>query len=289
MELASYRQNVFSQNGEDGVIAKIFDVLNITAGYVCEFGAWDGIHLSNTHFLYRGNPPGFSYIPILIESDPSKFAKLEKNLNDIEKKYIANTLINKDPSHPDCLNKVLQKFNIPDLQENFSLLSIDVDGPDYEIWKGFTEYKPKVVIIETSQLLNPSEKIYPYKDGGATPGILVDLAKEKGYELICHTGTNLIFVLESLFDKFQIDDNSIDKLFIYMGPTATLKCAQLGYMSPEQAQEEIAYNAAHGLADTLAPGLSDYGNPWPVISLPRRRNVNVRDRAYIRTRRITEM
>ena len=262
MELASYRQNVFSQNGEDGVIAKIFDVLNITGGYVCEFGAWDGIHLSNTHYLYRDNPPGISYIPILIESDAYRFVELGLNLKNIEKKYIANILINKDPSHPDCLNKVLQKFNIPDLQENFSLLSIDVDGPDYEIWKGFTEYKPKVVIIETSQLLNPSEKIYPCPDGGASPGILVDLAKEKGYELICHTGVNLIFVLEELFDKFQIDNNSIDRLFIYMNATATLKCEELGIISHEEAEKEIAYNAAHGLVDQVSMGVTNLGNVY---------------------------
>ena len=262
MELAAHRRNVFSQYGEDGVIEKIFNVLNISGGYVCEFGAWDGIHLSNTHYLYRDNPQGLSYIPILIESDISKFAELEKNLNDIEKKYIANTLINKDPSHPDCLTKVLQKFNIPDLQENFSLLSIDVDGPDYEIWKEFTEFKPKVVIIETSQLLNPSEKIYPYLDGGATAGILVDLAKEKGYELICHTGANLIFVLKELFHKFQIDDNSIDKLFIYVGPTATLKCAEVGTISHEEAEKQIAYNTAHGLVDQVSMGVTDLGNGY---------------------------
>ena len=262
MELAAYRRNVYSQNGEDGVIAKIFDVLNITGGYVCEFGAWDGIHLSNTHYLYRDNPPGMSYIPILIESDADRFAELKLNLKNIEKKYISNTLVNKDSAHPDCLNKVLEKFNIPDLQENFSLLSIDVDGPDYEIWKGFTEYKPKVVIIETSQLLNPSEKIYPCPDGGASPGILVDLAKEKGYELICHTGANLIFVLKELFNKFQIDDNSIDKLFIYVNATATLKCAELGSYTYEEAEKRIAYNTAHGLVDQVSMGVTNLGNVY---------------------------
>lgn len=280
MELAAHRRNVFSQYGEDGVIEKIFDVLNISGGYVCEFGAWDGIHLSNTYNLYKGKSrKAQMFIPILIESDPSKFTELEKNLKNIEKKYIANTLVNKDPSHPDCLYNILKKFNIPDLKENFSLLSIDVDGPDYEIWKGFTEYKPfifcteykpKVVIIETTQLLNPAEKIYPCEHGGASPGILVDLAKEKGYELICHTGVNLIFVLEELFDKFQIDNNSIDKLFIYMNATAVLKYAGLGHMSPEEAKSQIKIDAQEGRVTQFSLGISDIGRVFdgPAASCP---------------------
>ena len=147
-------------------------------------------------------------------------------------------------------------------------MSIDVDGPDYEIWKGFTEYKPfifctefkpKVVIIETIQLLNPAEKIYPHACGGASPGILVDLAKEKGYELICHTGVNLIFVLEELFDKFQIDNNSIDKLFIYMNATAVLKYAELGYMSPEEAKSQIKINAQEDRVAQFSENISDLG------------------------------
>jgi len=36
-------KNVYSQNGEDGVIEKIFKDLEIIDGVVCEFGAWDGV------------------------------------------------------------------------------------------------------------------------------------------------------------------------------------------------------------------------------------------------------
>ena len=47
-----YRKNYFSQNGEDGILAKLLKDLkiknNITA---CEFGAWDGKHYSNTYNL----------------------------------------------------------------------------------------------------------------------------------------------------------------------------------------------------------------------------------------------
>jgi hypothetical protein len=43
--------NQFSQFGEDGVIGRIFDVIGEISRVCCEFGAWDGIHLSNTRAL----------------------------------------------------------------------------------------------------------------------------------------------------------------------------------------------------------------------------------------------
>jgi len=39
-----YQKNIHSQNGEDGIVEELLKRLNIESGYVCEFGAWDGIH-----------------------------------------------------------------------------------------------------------------------------------------------------------------------------------------------------------------------------------------------------
>ena len=133
MELETFRKNVFSQYGEDGVIERIFEVLDITSGYVCEFGAWDGIHCSNTYNLYSDDS---DFIPILIESDKEKYKDLEVNLQDIKQKYIANKFLNKESNHKDSLSNIVKDFKINDINNNnFVLLSIDVDGPDYEIWK----------------------------------------------------------------------------------------------------------------------------------------------------------
>ena len=50
-----YRKNFFSQNGEDGVISEILKRLNLKSKekWCCEFGAWDGIHGSNTFNLVK--------------------------------------------------------------------------------------------------------------------------------------------------------------------------------------------------------------------------------------------
>ncbi len=42
-----YAKNYITQNGEDGIIEKLFHDLGIEGGSVVEFGAWDGVFISN--------------------------------------------------------------------------------------------------------------------------------------------------------------------------------------------------------------------------------------------------
>ena len=50
-----YKKNFFSQNGEDGVILELLKRLKLKKKilWCCEFGAWDGIHGSNTFNLVK--------------------------------------------------------------------------------------------------------------------------------------------------------------------------------------------------------------------------------------------
>ena len=52
-----YQSDIYSQNGEDGVIAEILTHLQLwdKDNWCVEFGAWDGKHLSNTFALVQ-NP-----------------------------------------------------------------------------------------------------------------------------------------------------------------------------------------------------------------------------------------
>ena len=205
-----YAKNVYSQNGEDGIIEEVFKRLDINEGYLCEFGCLDGINLSNTYNLFKNNS---NFKTILIEGNEQDYRKMADNFSDYLHVKTINNFVSSDPSSEFSLNNILT--NIEDLtQENFKFLSIDVDGPDYEIWKNFTAFKPSVVLIEVNSAYPPEKEVYPCEPSGASAGIMVKLAKEKGYELICHTG-NLLFVDQSLFSKMDIIDNSLEKLFSY--------------------------------------------------------------------------
>ncbi|MBT5399271.1 hypothetical protein HOL24_01865 [bacterium] len=49
MDLLKYASNFRSQNGEDGIIEKVFKIIGEPENkYFVEFGAWDGEFLSNT-------------------------------------------------------------------------------------------------------------------------------------------------------------------------------------------------------------------------------------------------
>ena len=72
-----YRNDTYSQNGEDGIIEEVLKRLNIDNNLeVVEFGACDGIYLSNTFNLIKKNKVSLA---IYIESDLDFFSKLEKN------------------------------------------------------------------------------------------------------------------------------------------------------------------------------------------------------------------
>ena len=208
-KLNHYANNKFSQNGEDGIIEKIFNILPKQAEYWCvEFGAWDGKHLSNTYELIANN----NWKGILIEGNPKKFPSLIRNYKNNKNAILINKLVSFEGIN--TLDNIFKETNIP---MDFDLLSIDIDGNDYHVWKSLKNYHPKVVIIE----FNPSipsdiefiqEKNFAVNHGNSLLS-LKKLGKIKGYELISTTVCNGIFVRKEFFDLFEISDNSINSLW----------------------------------------------------------------------------
>jgi hypothetical protein len=53
-----------SQFGQDAIVRRPFGMLDIRDGWCVEFGAWDGVHLSNTSSLESApgsGPPAVGY------------------------------------------------------------------------------------------------------------------------------------------------------------------------------------------------------------------------------------
>lgn len=194
-----YARDVFSQNGEDGIVEELFRRLDISSGYVCEFGAWDGVYLSNTFNLIQKGFKG-----VFIEGDKDKFQDLLKTCKNYPNIIPINAYV--DYEGENTLDNLLQKTDIP---SDFELLSIDIDSFDYHVWRSLKLYRPKIVIIEINSGIstNNEEHIHtPDKYQGTAFRPTFNLGIEKGYKFVCHTG-NMIFVRNDLFDKLNIQYN----------------------------------------------------------------------------------
>jgi hypothetical protein len=193
ISLNQYAFNTYSQFGEDGIVQEIFHRLvgHVELDKWCvEFGAWDGVHLSNTCRLIREN----RYSGVLIEGNPKRLKQIERNFPDSDI-YALCKFVTFDGVN--TLDKILLQTPIP---KNYDFLSIDIDGADYYILESIVDYLPKVICIEFNPTI-PNQvdfvqpKNFEVKQGSSAKAI-VRLANSKGYELVAATEANLIFVQE---------------------------------------------------------------------------------------------
>jgi hypothetical protein len=207
----AYERNVFSQNGEDGVLEELFRCLGIDRGTCVEVGAWDGLHLSNTANLIRHH--GWS--GVLIEGSPQKFEALRMTYEDGPfSTRLVQAMVGFDPEN--ALDSVLARVAGP-IPPELDLVSIDIDGNDYWLWHAHTQYRAKVVVIEFNPTIPPDVEFVQPADmtvqQGASLRALVQLGHAKGYELV-HTSTcNAIFVARDLAAGLGVGDNSIEALW----------------------------------------------------------------------------
>ena len=199
-----YRKNVFSQNGEDGVLLEILKRLKLKSKnkWCCEFGAWDGIHGSNTFNLVKN----LDYKAVYIEGDKKRFKDLVSTSKKFPKIICFNNYVNHKRKSLTSLDKLLKKTKII---KNFDVLSIDIDSFDLAVWKSLKSYRPKIVVIEINSGIIPGVKqMHSSSKIGNSFTSTLNYASEAKYQLVCHTG-NCIFV-----DKKYIKKINIKKVFL---------------------------------------------------------------------------
>ena len=199
--LIKYKKNIYSQHGEDGIIEEILRRLdNHTDKQYCEFGALDGLHLSNTCNLLKKN----QCKALLIEPNKDKFQELCKNFPQ-EKITKINSFVEIDGNK--SLDNFLEKNNF---NKNFDFLSIDIDSYDYYIFESLKNFNPKVVCIEYNPTI-PNEVSFVQKkkqtNHGSSAKALIDMASKKNYFVVCATKSNLFFI-HSDFKKYVIGDKT---------------------------------------------------------------------------------
>ena len=206
--LKEFKNNKYSQFGEDGIICEIFNRIQPKNRCCIEFGAWDGKYLSNTYNLWFNE----NWNSILIEGDEEKIKLLRENAKNMANVLCLNKYV--DSQGENSLENILIKADCPTEPD---LLSIDIDGDEYHILNSLIHFKPRILIIEFNPTIPPYlEFVQPQGEYiGASAKSINLLAEKKGYKLITATDTNLFFILKEEFDKLGIQPVSLFDCFPY--------------------------------------------------------------------------
>jgi hypothetical protein len=186
--LLTYAKNIFSQCGDDGILEAIFDRLGIRTGYFIEFGAWDGIYLSNARLLFCKGWSG-----AFIEADRARFTELQLNYRDFPQIRCVNEMVTPDAAESDSSSspgRSLDQIWRSELgSRHVDFLSIDIDGLDYRILETL-EMRPTVVCVEGGFAWHPDfTKRVPDSVAARSLhqplSVLIDIARRKGYVPVC--------------------------------------------------------------------------------------------------------
>jgi len=207
--LSKYKRNVTSQSGEDGIIARILELIQPPNRFCVEFGAWDGIKHSNCYNLIKNCGWG----GVLIEADGKKYEELAKTYEDTPQATTVNRLVAFEGSH--ALDNILDEFSAP---TEIGVLSIDVDGNDYYIWESLTRHSAEVVVIEFNPTV-PNDVLFVQDKSlevnqGCSLLALIMLGKDKGYELAACTDYNALFVKRDKLEVLGVKSNFITSMFV---------------------------------------------------------------------------
>jgi hypothetical protein len=190
---------VFSQNGEDGILAALLHTIGDSPDFFVEFGVQDGSEC-NTRLLAEF----LGWSGVYFEPDPASYATLRDRY-----RPGGRVISRPDPVTPSNVTALFEANGVPD---RFGILSIDVDGQDYWIWRALDDrFRPDIVIIEYNSAF-PYETARVEREGlpfedircdtfGVSIEALRQLGDQKGYELVhCDaTGLNAVFVAREQF------------------------------------------------------------------------------------------
>lgn len=194
--------SVFSQWGDDGIIQYLINKIDIPVKSFIEFGVENYLE-SNTRFLLIND----NWSGLVMDSS-------KKNINFIKNDPISwkYSLLAKEA--------FVNAENINDLicsagfAGEVGILSIDIDGNDYWIWKAINVINPIITIVEYNSVFGVERPItVPYKTtfsrtnehysnlyfGASLPALCL-LAEEKGYYFIGSDsrGVNAYFVRKDM-------------------------------------------------------------------------------------------
>lgn len=197
---------VFSQFGDDGIIQWLINHIDFSNKTFIEFGVGDYLE-SNTRFLMMNN----NWKGFVIDSCKRNLSKI------VNSWYFWRHELYAKSAFIDCsnINHILSSYCFT---KDIGILSIDLDGNDYWIWKEINVISPILVILEYNSVFGIDRAItIPYNKYfirsnahfsnlyfGASLRALYQLSDLKGYSFVgCNSaGNNAYFLRKDKFNDF---------------------------------------------------------------------------------------
>jgi hypothetical protein len=207
-DLSEVEFQVFSQWGDDGIIQFLINKIAIPNKTFIEFGV-ENYKESNTRFLLINN----NWTGYVIDGSKENVQYIRHDIVCWACELYAEAAF----ITAENINELLQK---PGFNDEIGILSIDIDGNDYWVWKAINSINPVIVIAEYNSLFGKNTSwTVPYDPGfvrkekhdsilyyGASLKALENLAVEKGYSFIgCNSkGNNAYFIRNDKVGNFQV-------------------------------------------------------------------------------------
>lgn len=194
---------VFSQYEEDGMLLYLFSLIGMNHKTFVEIGSDDGINSNCANLAFN-----FGWHGLFLDGNETAIKRGRRFYQKYPHPWMYQPTFRCARVTAENINDLVSEAG---LSGDIGLLSVDVDGNDYWIWKALTDVSPQVVIIETHVDLGLRNIVVPYDPNysfpgkhplyhGASPLAMVKLAKEKGYRLVGanELGFNFIFLRNDL-------------------------------------------------------------------------------------------
>jgi hypothetical protein len=200
--ISSAEFKIFSQWGEDGIVHYLLRHVSVPNQIFVEFGV-ENYQEANTRWLVEGH----NWSGLVLDGSPQHVQAIKSDAIYWKHQLKAVSAF----VDADNINRLIRDNGI---SGDIGLLSVDIDGMDYWVWKAIDVISPAIVIAEYNSLFGPNQSVtVPYDPGfvrqkahfswsyyGASLAALVGLGKTKGYSFVGSNsaGNNAFFVRKNL-------------------------------------------------------------------------------------------
>lgn len=206
LAMADVGFRVFSQHEEDGILLYLFSLLGTTNKRCVEICAGDGIECNTANLVINHR-----WVGLMVDGNAENVAKGREFYSRHPDTQHWPPIIVREWVTRGNVNAIIRAHGFAG---EIDLLSLDIDGIDYWLWKEIDVISPRVLVLEFNHLWGPEDSVtVPYADdftaecsqygsdyAGASLMAFVKLGREKGYRLVATNAiaTNAFFVRQDL-------------------------------------------------------------------------------------------